>query len=456
MPDTRTVDIAIVGAGASGVLVAMQLVRQSRNSSVATPSIALVDSRAEFGRGAAYSTTRPEHVLNVPAGNMSLFPDDAGHFVRWLLEQGEPEDRLGHRYIERRVYARYLQATLDAETGSGLQRIRDRVVALHADDGGYRLRLEGGDCVLASAVVLAVGNHARALPLPHDGIEVLNAWDADALGLIAAVEDVAIIGAGLSMVDAALTLAANGHRGRIDVFSRHGLAPLPHAGHTPAPIDIEAFVALPLRQRVHRLRALIRTAAAAGDPWQSVVQSLRGPGQRLWQSMSEREQRQFLRHVVRYWDIHRHRIAPEIDHALADLRASGQLHLHAGRPQSLHAMHGRVRIDFVARHETTSQNLVVDRIVNATGLETRLENVANPLLQSLLAGGLARPGPHERGLDSAADGRLLDRSGVAQSMLYTLGSPRIGTLWETIAIPDLRVQAAALATRLLEATPASG
>lgn len=447
MPDSRSVDIAIVGAGASGTMVAFQIVRQSHAAGLPMPSVVLIDPADQPGRGVAYATTRPEHLLNVIAASMSILPTEPNHFVDWLREQGENPAGLADRFVPRRVYGDYLRVQLQEAIAAGVHLRRDRVVAVESGMA-RRVFFADGSHLEAGAVVLAIGNSPHGVSTPHQGVDVIEAWDDVALGQICADDDIAIVGAGLSMVDAVLTLAANRHRGRIDVFSRHGLAPLAHdAGHDKAEIDIDQFASLPLRARVHYLRRWI--ADHPSSAWQSMMRTLRGPGQRLWQSLDSDDQGRFLRHVVRFWDIHRHRIAPQVAQTLSALRSGGRLTLHAGRPNSLRTINSRIEVMYVARHQTAQQLLKCDRIVNATGLETHLESTSNPLLKSLFLNGQVRSGPHGRGLDTAADGSVLDRNGEAQSNLYTLGSPRIGSLWESIAIPDLRVQAEELASLLL-------
>ena len=413
------------------------------------PSVLLVDDAKLTGRGVAYGTVQMEHLLNVPASGMSILPDNPDHFVEWLRDHGEAPDGLADRFMPRAVYGRYLHEQLEAAQSDGVELQRGRVVALGVGDG-YRLTFADGTSVDAASVVLAIGNSPHRLPVPHEGVDVIDAWDDVAAAAIPIRDDVAIVGAGLSMVDVVLSLAANHHRGRIDVFSRHGMAPLPHDGrHDNADIDIDAFVALPLRSRVNHLRQWVD--AHPQRHWQAMMRTLRAPGQRLWQSLEYNEQERFLRHVVRFWDIHRHRIAPQVAETLAALRKTGQLTLHAGRPRKLKPLDSRIEVTYLPRHASSMESLPFDRVINATGLETHLESSSDPLLQSLLANGHARPGPHGRGLDTADDGSLLDRDGRAQPGLYTLGSSRIGSLWESIAIPDLRVQAADLGASLLHA-----
>ncbi|MFZ2235312.1 MAG: FAD/NAD(P)-binding protein [Dokdonella sp.] len=447
MSESHSVDIAIIGAGASGVMVAVQIARQSLAAGIAMPSVLLIDQAKQAGIGIAYSTTRPEHLLNVVAGRISILPSESGHFVDWLLEQGEAPVGLADRFVPRDLFGRYLQAQLQHTQAAGVQVRGEQVVALDMG-AAHRIRFASGGHVDAGAVVLAIGNNPRKLPLPHDGIDVFEAWDHTKVASIAADDRIAIIGAGLSMVDAVLTLAANGHRGRIDVFSRHGLTPLAHdADHDSADIDIDAFAMMPLRARLHHLRqwAVDHPSRA----WQAMMRTLRDPGQRLWQSLGDDDQRRFLRHVVRYWDIHRHRVAPQVAATLASLRESGHLTVNAARPVSIRAEGDRIELIFIPRHQSTTKALTFDCVINATGLESHLDSSANPLLRSMFTVGLTRAGPHGRGLDTSSDGHLIDRGGAVQPNLYTLGSPRVGSLWESIAIPDLRVQASELAASLL-------
>ena len=83
-----THDVAIIGAGFTGVALAIQLIR----SLPAGARIVLIGSPQETGRGQAYGTERPEHLLNVRAERMGLFPDDPSHFVRWLKRQWPDRD----------------------------------------------------------------------------------------------------------------------------------------------------------------------------------------------------------------------------------------------------------------------------------------------------------------------------------------------------------------------------
>lgn len=451
----QSYDLAIIGGGAAGVLTAIGVLRGARQPL----RLLILEPQLPLARGVAYATTRPEHLLNVPAGKMGGFPGAEEDFLDYLLQErafpGTPRDTLATMFVPRRLYAGYLRQRLQQalENGHAQLDIRaERVLAMDRDTDAFRLALASGRGLLARQVVLATGNALRPLPvrgatsLPRE--RRVQAWDFDAVHGIPGTAEVAIIGSGLSMVDAVVSLQAAGHRGRIHVLSRHALLPLPHASGPVADYDPQPLLAMDLRQRVRTLRRHAAEAAQRGIAWQGVMERIRPLGQALWQSLSCADQRRFLRHVVRYWDVHRHRIAAQLHAQLLELRQQGRLQLHRGRLETAFHDGNCVRLDGLDRHRRPFQ-LQVQYVINATGVEMRAQAMCNPLLQQLLGSGIARPGAHGIGLDTAADGCLVDADGNPEPRVQVLGSLRIGGLWESLAIPELRVQAAQAAAALL-------
>lgn len=452
------VDIAIVGGGASGVLVATHLL----SGPLPPCRVAIVEPDGELARGVAYGTPAAEHLLNVTAGRMSAFERDPAHFVRHLAASaavaGSP-DRLASTFAPRREYGRYLRRTLAAQPHrDALHHVRERVAAIERRDG-YILRLASGAEVRAGAVVLAVGNAPRRLALANADADaaLVNAWDHAAVGAIAPEADVCVFGAGLSMVDVVATLVRNGHRGRIRVVSRHGLMPRPHAAPGRHGDDVADLLGLGALGRTRALRRLVADAQAEGRPWQWVFDRLRPHGRTLWRAWDAAEQARFLRHAVRFWDVHRHRIAPSAHAMLERLLRSGQMEITAGRVLRVEAAADAFRVQCRLRGTDAIRTFGAQRLVDATGIETRLDRRADTLAEALLAGGLAVPGPHGLGIAGDGEGHVLGADGRPDPRLFVIGALRIGDLWETIAIPDLRVQAERIAAALraqLEQRPA--
>lgn len=448
-------DLAIIGGGAAGVLAAIGVLRGASQPL----RLLVIEPNLPLARGVAYATTREEHVLNVPVAKMSGFPEQPEDFLDYLCDaQAFPaltREQIAPMFVSRGLYAAYLrhrlQQAVDASPAQ-LEIVAARVQALEPDADGVLLVLDSGRPLRAGRVIIAVGNALR--PLPARGASSLatdkrvEAWDYEALAGIAGNADVAIIGSGLSMADTVASLQASGHRGKIHVLSRHALLPLPHAKGAAADYDPEPLLAMNLRQRLHALRRHAAEAAARDIPWQSVMERIRPLGQQLWQTLSEDDQRRFLRHVVRYWDVHRHRIATHLYAQLIELQQQGRLQLHRGRLETAVAEGACVCLYAQDRKRRPLQ-LEVQCVVNATGVEMRAQAMRNPLLQQLLGSGVGRAGPHGIGLDTADDGSLVDADGVAEPRIQVLGSLRIGRLWESLAIPELRGQAAAAAKQAL-------
>jgi uncharacterized NAD(P)/FAD-binding protein YdhS len=452
--------IAIIGAGFSGTLTAVHLLRTS------TPlRVALFERRGEFGRGVAYGTRCRAHLLNVPAGRMSAMSEDPDHFLRWARET-DPSIH-GGSFVPRDLYGTYLEWIINSEcsgpSGSRIDRIAGEVSSLEAGPSGVRIQynLPGRSelaSVEASRGVLALGNFAPAVP---SGITpqvasskhfIADPWDARRVQSIGASDPVLIVGTGLTMTDLALQLRGQGHRGPIHALSRRGLLPQPHRAsakshHPEAPADIASWPTTSLGL-LKALRREVREAQAHGIDWREVVTSLRADTSRLWSSMGIPEQRRFLTHLRALWDNHRHRSAPEAATELQNLIDSGSLKVWAGRIRTTSAANDGVTVTIQPRGADLDQSIQVRWIINCTGPDTDLSRTSDPLVTSLRHQGLIKPDALGIGLESTSTGAVIDRSGVPSSVLYCIGGLRRPQLWETTAVPELRVQTAALASTI--------
>ncbi|HLZ10322.1 MAG TPA: FAD/NAD(P)-binding protein, partial [Chloroflexota bacterium] len=457
MAVSSSLSTAIIGAGASGTLCAANLLRRATNPTL----VRLADRSGEPGRGVAFGTVNPGHLLNVPAGRMSAWPDRPDDFVHWLQQnesavlEGKPDP--SRVFAPRPSYRRYLQSVLaDAEsraaTGVTLERISDEAISVETASPGFRIIFAAGRTVAADRVVLTSGySSPKDPPVENTGFYqspryVANAWTAGAVERIGPAEPVLLIGAGLTMVDVAVALQANGHRGSILAISRHGIFPLAHgpsAVHTGL-LSVDRTTAT-TRALVRRLRDEVRTARAAnGQDWRGVVDAQRPISTALWQNLPSVEKRRFLRHAMPYWEVHRHRIAPEVASVIDGLHRSGQLAVMAGHVRDLRENEGGVDVTIRQRGRSADTVIRVGVVINCTGasLDYRVERPA--MIDSLIGQGLARPNELGFGLDSAPNGAVLDSRGEPTPGLFTVGVLRKGDLWESTAIPELRAQAAAL------------
>jgi len=434
--------IIIVGGGASGVLLAAHLLHDKAHDIRVT----LIEKRRVVGQGIAYSSSQQNHVLNVPAPNMGAYADDPEHFWRWAIERKLISDKQRFVFLPRRHYGAYLADVLaDASVGGQLTLIGHTAVDLKQSSAGVEVVLANGASVVGHAAVLAVGHEEN--PDRSKGIAVRVGSEADTpLDPDAAAM---ILGSGLSMVDAWLTLSQAKHRGPITIVSRHGLLPLRHKAVDKielAAADVPFGTALQYFE--HWFRETVDEVVGRDGDWRSVVDAIRPFNQRIWQSWPEASKRRFLEHVRPFWNIHRHRLPPDLHQQMVEAVESGQVTLVAGKLVDLKRGDGVVEATIRARGAGATRTLEVARVYDCGGVTVDVNRSSNPLIQALLASGQARPDPLHIGLDVTTACQVIGTDGADSDRLFAVGPLTRGTFWEIEAIPDIRVQVAAVARSL--------
>jgi uncharacterized NAD(P)/FAD-binding protein YdhS len=390
--------IAIVGAGFSGTMVACQLL----HSKGPCLEVLLIDRAGSFGQGLAYGTRDPNHLLNVSARAMSAWPNDPNHLVHWLeqnqteLAQLLPAGADASSYIPREVFGIYLQSILEhaAIKAAGQHRLR-RITAELSDleaiepgspSAASRYRLQFS----AGEPIVALSRRGH-LPNAHLSVSV------------------APIGAWLNPEQAPTTL-------------------------------LELWCLFWMR---------VALAEREGHDWRAVIDGLRPINEKLWQRLSLQERRRFLRHVAVLWDVHRHRVAPQLHVQLQQLINSGALEIIAGRLEAKQNRAKRLQLQIRRRGAANSEYLEVDRLITCTGIRLDYARSTQPLLQRLIQRQQLQADILGLGITTTPQGELVGGNGQVVSGVYTLGPPRRGELWESTVVPELRQQAQELANQIL-------
>lgn len=437
--------VAIIGAGFSGTLQAINLIRHEG------PRATLIERAPVAGTGLAYGAAHPSHLLNVRAANMSAFPDDPGHLVRWLEARGV--ENATTSFVPRRVYGEYLREMLAqalAEHPERLRLVHAEVEDVTFDAQGATLQLSDGT-LRADAAVLAVGN----LP-PHDppGLDPArlsatrykgDPWDPSVPEGLSDEDTVLVIGTGLTMVDVALLLEARGFKGKIVAVSRRGLLPRPHGPGQ----DWQKIAERPRTKASALVRTVRQRAEQVG--WRNAVDELRPFTQPMWANASAAERARFLRHLRPWWDVHRHRLAPEVHARLQALIDRGQLEVLAAKTLGFEEGPDGIAVTLRPRGQEAPRTILAQRIVNCTGPLGDLNRTREPLLQRLAERGLIRPDAAHIGIDVDNQGQTIAADGRANANLYALGPMTRGAFWEIVAVPDIRTQTWAVARRLSNA-----
>ncbi len=446
MTQSSTLNIAIIGAGFSGTAFVAACQRLSKRPL----HLHVFEKSGRFATGDAYRTPFSYHLLNVNAKDMSAFEDDPSHFVAWLkARQSHPlatkktldaDLPLEEQFLPRSLYGEYLNDLLQAEGNHQLTLEAQEVIDLVPHSDHIILILSDQRQIKVDKVVLALGNQAPApfpFPVTNTVQCIRNPWEYRAPNQISKDDPVLIVGTGLSMIDTVLTLKKQSHRGAIYAVSRHGLLPLPHTKHKTVLAISRDSLPSSLRSLTQFVREKCRTHA----DWQAVINGLRSHIPSLWAEASVADKKRFLRHLLAYWNVHRHRVHQQISAQLAQLIAQGQLKIIAGRVLAIENQQAIIR----PRHEAHHLQLDVKWIINCMGPALNASAYQSPLLANLLQKKLACLDPLQLGLDVASSGALKMPDGEVSSRLFALGSLRRGALWEVSAVPEIRKQCFELA-----------
>lgn len=381
---------------------------------------------------------------------MNAFPDQPDGFVRWLSVRhpGFSPDC----FVPRLVYGEYLRELLALEMKRQPGRLRfvqGEAVALDLAHGA-RITLADGRIVAADLAVLAVGNLPPHHPsgfydgLPAD-LYAKDPWVGTPTAGLADGDTVLLLGTGLTMVDMALRLEDEGFGGRIVALSRRGLLPHRHCAQDEfVPIEER-----PPARASELLRRVRKRAELVG--WRNAVDELRGFTQPLWRAADHATRARFLRHLRPWWDIHRHRLAPQVADRIAALAESGRLTVMAASTRSATPEGAGLRVAYKARGDGAELAMTVRRVINCTGPQGNLTAATDALLRRMTEAGTIRPDALGIGIDVDAQARTIAANGAPNEQVYAIGPMTRGASWEIVAVPDIRQQVWSLARRLSNA-----
>ena len=451
--------VVVVGCGAAAILLLAAL---SENSQ-APMDIYLIDDNPSVPLGIAYSANHPSFILNVAANRMGAYANRPDDFYHWLNKHPEQWRHLHHDFaaihftaddfVPRMIYAEYLRhvfacaiAQLE-RSQSRVTHLADRVTSVSATDdyvaaAPANIILASGEIIIADSVIFATGNHPSQLDIRNDQHVFYSPYAPKFLQQDwSALNNVAVLGSGLSMVDVVHFIIGQGFNGNFQVFSRHGLVPLEHKfDHSvPAgirPLEVSASEAQSALRLVRRIRQYVKQNECAGIVWQDSINQLRLQLSSLWADLPERE-RVRLRKLLPWWNIHRHRI-PNWSHAVLDeLRREKRLHIKACGVEKIEGV--AEGFQFVLMNQSANDELLTvtaDKLVMCSGYSPGFKQVQK------IAGTLVSA--EEKLLQSLVEVGS-DFKISATHNLYALGPALSGILFETTAIPETRQQAQKIA-----------
>jgi len=453
--------VAIIGGGVSGAATAFHLALSNQSPA---PQIIVFEPRTCLGKGLAYDTTEPAHRINVPAARMSLLTDEPDHFLRWITAHaataGDDEALRpdGALFPRRSVFGDYVNAMLQPLVAAGsVQHRRSAVAHVLRDGPRWSIIGDDGAQTWADIVVIATSHPPPVAPSQLQAVLkdhprfVADPTKAGALEAIRPSDRVLVVGNGLTSADVIAALALKGHQGPITAISRRGLRSRGHAPVAQDPAgDFVTEPAFTARALLKNIRTAIRQAGADGRTWHGVIDQVRAQGQALWQVLPLVERQRIVRHLRPFWDVHRFRVAPQVEVALDAAIAEGRLEILAGSVAASRIEADAIHCTLRLRRGPTPVEKTYDAVVVTTGPGHGGILGSQPFLAELSHNGYLELDPTGLGLFCTRNSEAIGSvAGVTPSLLIA-GPLARGTFGELMGLPQVTDHAVLVAARIAE------
>ncbi|MCJ8510454.1 FAD/NAD(P)-binding protein [Rhizobium lemnae] len=442
---------AIVGGGFTGATLAMLLARRSSGQG---GTITVFEPRSTLGTGLAYDTADPNARLNVAAHRIRAVPGNPGAFHAWLKSTGrleaDPQSSQGGMiYARRSDFGDFMQAQIQPELRAGrIAHVQKNVMSIGRDHGHWCISDSAGQSYEADAVVIATSNPPARLPLDRGSDLIRDNFD---LSGVKPDDRIVIAGTGLTAMEMLETLHARGHRGSITMISRTGLLPRRQPdGDFTGYGDSFFRNCRTAASLLHAIRGAVDQVTRDGLPWQSVIEALRHQAPSLWQAMSVSERLRVKRHLLRWYEVHRHRMPPMTAEIVQSLQASGQLTILAAQIRDVKAQGGGVILQLSPRGASSPVSIKADHLLVAIGPDHAGILDYHRYLRTLYDAGFIKTDIYGFGIACDARSRAVARDGYPVNDLFIAGALARGTFVELAGVPELASQMERIARQILE------
>ncbi|WP_026616550.1 FAD/NAD(P)-binding protein [Ensifer aridi] len=437
---TSKPEIAIIGRGFSGIMMAIALMKSMRMPFHLT----MYDPHPAISGGQALSSAQRCEILNSRVRDLSVAAGQPDDFNDWLCANDEfraavPAAIPGFRqiFVPKGIFSDYVHQrfseALARRSDITVKFSHEPILGLRKLANGRFTLVRVGASDTCDIVVLATGFGVR----PCD-IEV--AQDDKPLVRTRRLVDprhAVLLGSGVRVVDRLFQLRDNGYAGKITLLSRRGFLPQTHTLLAAAPSFPVDPMPSGLGQIVRFVRQACAEAEARGQGWQAAMNGLRRRARSLWQSLSAQEKRQFNRHLRAIYDSHRNRLPAAVHARLQQEFADGRTVLRRGWAGR------RVPEGIMVRWagEEIEELLRADQVIDC---RCSAPELGAPLFQSLFAGGLARTDELGLGIAVSPMGEVLGAGGRTQN-LFAIGPLGLGSLPDIDLVPEIVTQTYAAA-----------
>jgi len=429
--------LAIIGNGYSAAVCIYHLIKSGFPSQNIT-----VFGQGTLGHGQAYGTLNTDFRLNVRAEIMRIDPDYPDDFPSWAkanLDDPDAHNAAGSFY-RRSDFARYMTAKMTTVTKTNPIHHRKANVKAIAFDGQWLVSCDDGQSVF-DLMILATGNPSPALKFDLDPklapFVTTNPWQDDWMDQMKPNADLAIIGGGLTAMDAIACLDAQQHQGKITIISPKGLLPPPQLDWAEMP-ELD----WPAPTSALEMYRFMATTMGKGD-WldrttQDCFENLRKGVTPAWRGLPKDEKRKLLRHFGWLWQLLRYRASPQTVRSQHRLLKAHQLSLIKGRVTSITPPSSDQPSSKPLRLTLSSgDDLEVDHAIIATGAGQ------DPLIKAMGKNQTLKLEAQQVMVDETL--HLINSSGQAYPSGFALGPPTVFSRGDVVGATTIASEAKLIA-----------
>jgi uncharacterized NAD(P)/FAD-binding protein YdhS len=383
---------------------------------------------------------------------MSIDPDSPSQFMDWLASPRgptlDPSDvtRKGDLFPPRSVFGDYIADSLAPMLKTGaIRHVRDEAVSVTPDSGDRGYIVELGDYSALHADILVISTSHPSPDLPAGLIAlagsdriIANPYETDRILKIGATERILIVGSGLTSADVIASLDRRGFWGRTHTVSRHGYRGQGHGIVTwECEEDFARSAGEGVTALVRHIRRTVTEDAARGQSWHAVFDRVRADGANIWGKLDLPSRSRLLRHLRALWDVHRFRVAPQVQEVIERWTHSGILSHQAARlVNAVETKHG-FDVSLRPRGSISVETRQFDWIVVTTGPAHGSVLRKTAVLSAMSETGLIAPDPLGLGLAVSDACRAIGDTGKVSERLFVAGPLARGSVGELMGLPEV-------------------
>jgi uncharacterized NAD(P)/FAD-binding protein YdhS len=199
------------------------------------------------------------------------------------------------------------------------------------------------------------------------------------------------------------------------------------------------------------VRAAIREAEGEGRSWHAVIDQVRAQGQDLWRAMPINERRRVVRHLRPFWDVHRFRVAPQVEAVSEEAISAGRLEVLAASVASVKVKDGMIGCKLRLSRSGKSLDRQFDAVVVTTGPGHRGILDSQSWIGALADAGYLAIDDAGLGLACNTASLALGADGKAAPSLFISGPLARGTFGELMGLPEVVEHAVFVADQVASA-----